>query len=238
MTVSAHATVLVPVLEDELDAAAALVRTWDRALASPRYTIAEVAAGPEERLLGNLEGLALDDAVVVEKVLLPALESEDAERAFVATISLLEGGGESCAALLERLNSTQAGTAVRRALGLTSSRQVEVLVRGMLTSSQDPARLAAALEVLAFRQASCGPEIGDLLCASEPVVLEGALRAARGQVPAGVPVRILADKALQAAATQGVRDAAMELGLLHGSRLAWSVAQKAVEAAEVGAGAA
>ncbi len=222
-------------LEDHLDAAASLARAWERALVSPRYTIGEIAAGPEERLLGDLEGLALGDASAVEELMLPALESGEPNRAFAAAVALLEGGGESCAELVKRLGNAKGAAPLKRAMGLTTSSQVNVLLRDVAAHAGDPAQVASALEILAFRQARLGPELRDLLLANDAGVRAAALRVARGPAPAGVPVGALVSKALSAAEPE-VRAAAMELGMIHGSRLAWSVAQKAVEAAEPGAG--
>lgn len=233
MTALARPTILLPALADALDNATARSRSWRRALTSALYTIDEVAAGPEWRLVSNVQSLAVGGVHAAEQLLLPALEGDDADRAFVAAIGLLEGGGAPCSELLVRLGNPVTSPFFDHALGLTANPQVERELRDIVAHEKDTPRLAAALGVLAFRGTGFGSELGDLLSATEPVLLAAALRAARGPVAPGVRVRAFADGALPAAET-AVRDAAIELGLVCGSRLAWRTAQQAVESIELG----
>ena len=50
------------------------------------YTLAEVAAGPAERLLAHIDALSLGGKAVAQKLLLPALEGDDLE--FVRPVTL------------------------------------------------------------------------------------------------------------------------------------------------------
>jgi len=69
--------ILWDIYETHLDEAAFLWSQWERSLAASNYTLNEVARGPEERLLAHLDGLVLGGQAVAERLLLPALGSED-----------------------------------------------------------------------------------------------------------------------------------------------------------------
>src|SRR5258705_6910781 len=79
--------------EEHLVDAGFLWTQRERALESPRHTLAEVATGVEERLLAHLDGLIVGGAPVAEKLLVPVLEddSADPELLVVASLALLEG---------------------------------------------------------------------------------------------------------------------------------------------------
>ena len=234
MTQSLRPRALTPVLEDSLDAATGQARSWERALASPRFTIDQVAAGVEARLLANVGSMAQFDEGGADEVLVPALDGDDAHQAFAAALGLLEGVGDSVPKLIGRLESLKAAPPLLRALGLTGNPRVEKELRALVTRESDAARLAKVLEVLAFRGVGSGVDFRRLLGAGQPPeVTAAALRMARGATGAEVSVRTLAERLLHAKEPT-VRDAAIEAGLLHGSKPAWAAAQEAVEAGEVG----
>ena len=76
-------------MEEHLEEAGFLWTQWERSLDAADYTLAEVAAGDERRLLAHLDGLALGGAEVAEELLLPALEQERAETVAAAALALL-----------------------------------------------------------------------------------------------------------------------------------------------------
>lgn len=221
-------------LEDSLDAATGQARSWERALVSPRFTIDQVAAGVESRLLANVGSMAQFDEHGADELLVPALDGDDAHQAFAAALGLLEAVGDSVPKLMGRLESPKAAPPLLRALGLTGNPRAEKELRALVSQESDAARLAMALEVLAFRGVESGVDFRRLLGAGQPPeVTAAALRVARGATGAGVPVRTLAERFLHAP-DPTVRDAAIEAGLLHGSKPAWATAQEAVEGREVG----
>src|SRR5258705_5913553 len=82
--------ILWDIYEEHLDEAAFLWGEWESALVAAHYTIAEVAEGPEERLLAHLDGLVLGGKPVAEKLLLPAIEGDDVGKVAAATWALVQ----------------------------------------------------------------------------------------------------------------------------------------------------
>jgi len=232
----AQNTVLPTAIEDHLDAAAFTSYLWERALFSPLFGIERLAVDHERRMLSSLKGFGAGGAAAREQVLMPALDDKDPRRAFAAALALLEQGGAGAVSeLARRLEDPEKRAVAMRALGLSANGEIEGLLRRMIghrTSS-----LAPALEVLAFRGARLGPEIGDLLCETDPAVLAAALVAARASVkgPSGGVYKVRIDDALQSSEA-AVRDAAIELGLIRGMPTAWAAARKAVESGALGNG--
>src|SRR3954447_14562074 len=77
------------VYEEHLAEAGFLWSQWVQDSRAPNYTMAEVQAGPEERLIAHLDGLVLGGAAVREKLLQPALAEEDPELVFAAAWAFL-----------------------------------------------------------------------------------------------------------------------------------------------------
>jgi hypothetical protein len=67
--------ILWNIQEHHLNEAAWLWGHWQESLDSALYSLVDVASGPEERLMGHLEGLVLGGQAVAEGLLLPALPS-------------------------------------------------------------------------------------------------------------------------------------------------------------------
>ena len=76
-------------LEEHLDEGGFLSGLWEAALRAPNYTLPEIAAGPEERLLAHLDGLVLGGAEAAQKLAVPALGADDPGIAFTAALALL-----------------------------------------------------------------------------------------------------------------------------------------------------
>ena len=52
------------IAKEHLDEAAFLRQLWEQSLCSPQYSLAEIAQGPEERMLAHLDALVLGGARV------------------------------------------------------------------------------------------------------------------------------------------------------------------------------
>lgn len=77
--------ILWDVVEEHLNEAAFEYQRWSAALRSPRYTLPEVAAGPEEYLLAHLSGVMLGGQPCLERLILPCLNpAEDQESELLA----------------------------------------------------------------------------------------------------------------------------------------------------------
>lgn len=210
------------VVEEHLDEAAFLWTQWEAALASPRWTIAEIAAGPEERLRAHLDGVAVAGPAADASLLAPALADPDAGRVAAAAAVLAAGGR------LEPLRAAvkpDAARAIARALGLALAGDAEKrLVRWL--DDPDPGAQAVAIDALAFRGAAPAPDVRALLGAADPALRLAVLRASP----------ILGDGARQAVEAAlddpdpALRDAAVEAGLRLGLRPAWAACQRAADA--------
>jgi uncharacterized protein (TIGR02270 family) len=225
---AATAPVLWDVVEEHLDEAAFLWSQWEAALASPRHTLASVANGPEARLVAHLDGLLVAGAPAQERVLLPALAGDDAERAFAAALALLEGAGrEGLARVVERLAAAgpPLAAAITRALALTRRPGVDPELLALARSGA-PASVGPALEALAFRAV---PVAHDVLLAAvaalPPDRIAPAVRAARLAGPRALGI---VDRAL-GAPPGPVLDAALETGLLLGLPEAWTACVRVAE---------
>ncbi|MFY2558740.1 TIGR02270 family protein [Corallococcus terminator] len=212
--------------ERHADEAAFLWSQWERGLVAADDFMDEVAAS-EDRLLAHVDALVLGGPSVARMLLVPSLSSEELERvsssAYVLLSSELPGGAESVRASLE-----DAPAAVR--LGL--QRALEVREREELPSwllsllkQDDPMLVALALEVLASHGMAPAPALPPLLRHDNPIVRAAALRAAchsPGQLDRSLLPRCLESP------DPGVRDAAIEAGLLGGHGSAWAMCQTIV----------
>lgn len=227
MTV-ASAPAIPDILEEHLDEAAFLWGQWERALASPRYTIAEVAAGPEERLQAHLAGLLAGGEEALAGLLLPALGEED-EGLVAAAGAALAGAG-----LLESLRAaapkaSDPGRAVSRALALSLPAGAEQVLLLWLGGG-GPAEAIAA-EVLALRGGLSLALATPYLRSKDPRLVEAGLIAAGA---AGEMGRAAVEAALPAK-DPAIRDAAIQAGLRIGLRAALLRCRLAADAAEPGA---
>ncbi|WP_164012411.1 TIGR02270 family protein [Pyxidicoccus trucidator] len=215
--------------EEHLDEAAFLWSQWERALVAPDYVLHEVLAD-EERLLARMDALRLGGATVAEQLLVPALQSDEAERLSAAALVLLTeetpaGGGEAVRTALDSAEPP-ALAAIRRALEVLDTRALPAWVPDLLERNEAPLQ-ALGLEVMRVHGVDPGPRLSRLLDHAAPQVLAAALRAS-GRLGHRVELGVLA-RALDAPLPE-VRDAAIEVGLLQGRRAAWAACQQAVEA--------
>ncbi|MFV8755986.1 HEAT repeat domain-containing protein [Nannocystaceae bacterium ST9] len=84
------------VQEEHLGEAETCVELWEASLSSAIYTLAEVGAGPEERLMAHTQGMVIAGHPVLERLIRPVLDrelNEDRFRTAAAALTLLDGGG-------------------------------------------------------------------------------------------------------------------------------------------------
>jgi uncharacterized protein (TIGR02270 family) len=215
------------VLEEHLDEAAFLWSQWERSLVAPNYVLDEVA-GIEERLLAHVDGLVIGGAPAAERLLIPALETEEVERVTAAVHTLLASDAPSGAEAVRTALETAAPEvlpAFQRALELKGFESLPSWLPTLL-KQDEPARLVLALEVFASHGVDPGPVLPGLLRHEAPEVATAALRVAtRLRHP-------LERQVLQACLVSPVtalRDSAILAGLQRGQRAAWAACQDAVD---------
>jgi len=213
------------IVEEHLDEAAFLRGQWEEALRSPDYTLAEIAEGPEERLLAHLDGLVLGGARVARKLLLPAMVGDEPGPAFAAAFALLasEDGdftGEVLAALAKA--EPEPRLAIRRALALVPRPDLGQRLVALLPKAA-PGLGADLLEVLGYLRVDPGVRLESLAANPETEAL--AIRLG-GVFPDRLDPTALA-RGLGSGAAE-VRAAAMETGLVAGVRGAFAAAEAEV----------
>src|SRR4051812_12513036 len=65
------------IYEEHFEEAGWLWKNWEEALDSAVYALDDVVVGPEERLIAHLDGLVLGGDPLAQRLLLPALASDD-----------------------------------------------------------------------------------------------------------------------------------------------------------------
>jgi uncharacterized protein (TIGR02270 family) len=216
------------IAEEHLDEAAFLRQLWEEALRSPDYSLAEIAEGPEERMLAHLDGLVLGGARVARRLLLPALGGEEPGPVFAAAFALLASeDGDFAEPVLEALARAEppARAAIRRALALAP-----VPALGPRLAALAPRAAGAQadlLEVLAYLRIDPGLRLEPLVSSSDPAVQALAIRLSRflpGRLDPFAVERALASP------REAVRSAALEAGMVAGARGAFAAAEAAAAA--------
>src|SRR3990172_2746207 len=90
------------IVEEHLGEGAFLWTQWERALVSPRCALAEVAAGPEERLVAHLDGISLASAEELQQLLGRSLGKKAPGTVFIAALALLGAQGTGATDEMER----------------------------------------------------------------------------------------------------------------------------------------
>jgi uncharacterized protein (TIGR02270 family) len=223
--VGESAIVFWEVVEEHLDDAEFLWTQWERSLLSPDYALTEVAERDEERLLANVDGLVAGGAAVRDRLVVPALASDDQARRNAAAFTLLASGDRAAAdpvlALLRDGEPPQRASA-ERALGLGEAAWIDDALRSVLRDAS-PAGQAAALSALAFRRVSPGAALSGLRMGDDPALVAAAFRSASGW-PDKAAASLVTD-GLEAA-DRAVRDEAITAGLVLGMPAAWAACQK------------
>jgi uncharacterized protein (TIGR02270 family) len=224
--------VMMDILEEHLDEATFLWSQWERALLSPAFALSDTAE-LEERLLAHLDGLVAGGEIAAGELLLPALETDEAERISSAAFALLAGGGkrelEETLAVLDGGDEVQRH-GVGRALELSEREGLDAALRKRLTAD-DKALRVTAFQVLAFRRAAPAETRLEWLYRDDAEQVLAALRDAR-PLPRDVIQTVLPQ--LLVDPRPGVREAAIMAGLVSGARSAWKACRKVAE--EGGAG--
>ncbi|PCC71363.1 conserved hypothetical protein [Nannocystis exedens] len=209
------------VLEEHLDEAEFLWESWEQSLVAPNYTLEEVAAGVESRLLAHLDGLVIGDAPAVERLLVPALESDESARVSAAAATLLLGPVDTAlATLFAALHELpDQRPALVRAFACVDHAELLPRLRAGL-ADVDEAIVAACAEALVFRHEPLGEALSLLLASDDPAVRSLGLRALPGEVDGQSQVR-----AIQAGLGDDdprVVDAAIAAGLVLAPAPTWT----------------
>ena len=173
--------ILWDIYEEHFLEAAWLWGEWEQSLDSPLYSIADVAVGPEERLLAHLDGLALGGAPVAKKLLLPALTSEDLGEVAAAAWALVQAEDADhqdavVAALAAAPPPVQA--TIGRALWLSPAADISRLLP--LWNDGAPAVRALILDIFGPRDPQWVRErLAPLFRTGHPPLVAAALRAVR-----------------------------------------------------------
>jgi uncharacterized protein (TIGR02270 family) len=172
--------ILWDIYEEHLDESAWLWGEWESSLDSALYAITDVAIGPEERLLAHLDGLVLGGKPVAEKLLVPALASDDPGLAAAASWALLQAeDADHQDKVIEALAAGVPGApAIGRALALSPRADISRLIP--LWQSAAPELRALIIDVFTPREPEwVRQQIGPALRAGNPVVTSAVLRAIR-----------------------------------------------------------
>jgi uncharacterized protein (TIGR02270 family) len=212
------------ILEEHLEEAAFLWAQREVALDSPRYTAAEVAAGPEERLFAHLAGLALGGVAVEEELLAPALGDGDTAKVAAAAAALSARGRVDLVRRAVKPDAPEIAAAIVRALALTLPACAERLLLPWLDEEAPPA-VAVALSTLAARGAAPERSIRRALASSDVGLVAAGLRAAPA-LGEGARAEI---EAAWGSLLPELHDAAVEAGLALGLRGAWHAARRGAD---------
>jgi uncharacterized protein (TIGR02270 family) len=205
-------------VEESFEEATFLWGLWEGGLVSHARDLARLASFVEERLLGALDGVRLGLDGNWEELLGKALASE--ERWPLAAAAHLAVAANPCREPLLALIGTAEGErlgAFRRGVELAKSDEDVARVERKLAAG-GLEQLAALVTLRAFRRRPPGAELGTVLRAEAPSIRAAGLRAAR-YVPHGgalghVELALGDPEPLVGAA-------AVETGLVLGSRAAW-----------------
>jgi uncharacterized protein (TIGR02270 family) len=212
-------SVLWEVVERHLSEAEFLCARVLRAFESSDETLATLAAGAEQRLLVQVDGLAVGGEPVQARLLRPALDDCNAPepRVVVACLALLSQGQRESVLAALRSALTPVPAAAETALALhAGGYETDAWIVAKLTTARDPELMGAMLR-LAARRGIMVPQLDAFLCSATPAVVAGAAQAAL-YAPARSHTGMLED--LTRHTDAGVRAAALLGALADGSALA------------------
>jgi uncharacterized protein (TIGR02270 family) len=95
---------------EHLDEAEFLLEMWAHSVDSPKFTVASLREGPEERLWARIDGLVVGRRPVLDRLLLPVLDEPDDDefRTAAATLAILQGASlDDCARVLHALGRAE-----------------------------------------------------------------------------------------------------------------------------------
>jgi uncharacterized protein (TIGR02270 family) len=203
------------IVEESLDEAEFLWSRWEAALVAPNQRLDDISTWIEDRLSGSIDGLMAPGVAGIDRVLGPALESDNPSRIAAAAHALIAGGTVEGIALF-RATLAKAEppvrTAMRRGLELVDRADIQPLLAELATGSTDEVR-AAVLDAASFRH--CFVPIDLKACfSSADVDLQRAAAAQLRFAPTPLQVEWM-DRALQRLAP-AAQPAAVETALLAG----------------------
>ncbi len=218
-------TVRWELLERHLEEAEFLWTQWEHGLWSPERPLSSLAEGDEGRLRAHLDALVLGGSAVASRLLLPALASEEPSRVAAAAWALLSAeDADWHEPVLHHLEQGPEATrpGLLRALELLDRPDLHALLLKKLPTLP-PALQAGVLRAARIQHLDTSAALGKLDWESDPVLHAEALRA----LPF-VPGTQAGDARLSRALSHAhptVSTAALETGLLLGSRAAWERAR-------------
>jgi uncharacterized protein (TIGR02270 family) len=217
------------IVEEHLDEAEFLWGQWEHSLIAPNYTLAEVADGPEDRLMAHLDGLVVNGPLVAERLLIPTLADVDAEptRVRAAALALLQSRGDDGvqAVFDAMLEFPPQRMELARALECCERRDLNSRLTPLL-AAPDPELRHVAARVLAFH--------GDGFAGAVPGLLASSRSVDRGLGLSLVPrlprdpklVRVVLETL--SSAEPELRDIALSTGVLLELPQAWACARELV----------
>ncbi|HEY0712009.1 MAG TPA: hypothetical protein VGF45_05010, partial [Polyangia bacterium] len=214
--------ILWDVVEQHFDEAEFQSEAFERALESAIHTLETVAKGPERSLFAHLDGLAVNGAAVVERVLMPALAEPDPaypSKTVAAGLALIQAGqGHQIRSALVQ-DAALVRQAAARAGGLSASHDLDRWVVTQMASTRVPTEVAGLLAYVTERRLPTAGPLFAWLHDADPVIAAAAARAVpwsdfRAHLPA------LED--LLRRPEPEVREAARLPALCAGSQVAWA----------------
>ena len=174
-------------IEDEhLREAEFLLEVREALLDSPSYSLAELEAGSEQRLIAHVDALVMGGSPVAQRLLLATIEDKNqvADYELIAAASLAvfaQPGSDPVLAVLDRGGDAQRA-GIARALQLTHNPWLERRLIEDVSSFDDrtdPRGLAVRLDALAAHGVSPGPWLHRFLVSSDPSLARAAASLAR-----------------------------------------------------------
>lgn len=202
---------------------------WETSLSSPIYTLAEVRAGPEERLMAHTTGLVIGGQPVLERLVRPVLDREldgDRFRTAAAALALLDGGGRESPNLVFSYfpkARAEGWWGLIRATHLSRRTDLAERILAEIEALEGMA-LAGRLEALAGLDVDVGKHLRTWLRHEHPAIRRVSARLARHSSSSKVLRRLLA---LMQGGDPWLREAAIESALIRGLPGSWQVACEA-----------
>jgi uncharacterized protein (TIGR02270 family) len=214
------------IVEEHLDEAGFLFGQWEGALRSPKYTVSEIADGPEARMLAHLDGLAVVGPRAAPEWLIPGLAAEAPGVAFAAAFALLEGGRpadlEAVLAALEK-SEPPVRADLRRALAVVP--RPDIGARLLALVPKGSGIQVDLLEVLTQLRLDPAFPLEPLVNTHDPAKEAVCLRVARVFPSRLNPLGV--QRALASPVAE-VRAAALQAGLVVGDRAALAACEATV----------
>jgi uncharacterized protein (TIGR02270 family) len=218
--------VLWDVQEEHLGEAEFFFEVWERCIDSPIHTLAEVRAGPEERLMAHTKGLVIGGQPVLSRLVRPVLDEDlddDRHRTAAAALAILDGAGrDGPDIVLEYLpHAREAGRwGLVRATHLSRRTDLAERLIASLPEHDGPA-LAGRLEALIGLDVDVGKHLIGLFKHQLMPVRRAAAHLARHSTSSKVLKRLLP---LMRDRDPKLREAAIESALIRGLPGSWQLA--------------